>query len=85
MQISVRPGKKEGFPKTIFDRPVDTDDVDLDVDDDGNVIMTIVADDIYAPKSTRRYSIKLDEEDLEAILRASSRRPPGGAARHWTT
>jgi hypothetical protein len=67
MKIFVKPGKREGCPKQIFDGAIDDGDVRVE---DGNVILSIIADDIYTAHATQRYTIVLDANDRANIFRA---------------
>ncbi len=68
MKISVRPAKRDGEPKMLFERTLAADDVSAAGEE---VVLTLVVRDIYSKGSSQRYTITLGAEDLEAILEAA--------------
>jgi hypothetical protein len=69
MRMTVQPGKRFGFPKTLFDRPPGEGEVEMA--GDGSVVLSFVADDIYASKATRRFSITFNRSELDMIRDAT--------------
>lgn len=49
MRLSAQPGRKPGSPKSIYSAPLQIDD------ENGDVTVSIVADDIYSKQSKQRY------------------------------
>jgi hypothetical protein len=77
MKLSVRPGKKDRDPKTLFDAPIGVANIRADAD--GGITMTIVADDIYTAGATHRFSITLTPEEVATLCRAAANAvDPGG-------
>ncbi|RUM96181.1 hypothetical protein EET67_19520 [Pseudaminobacter arsenicus] len=68
MKVFVRPGKRERPPRLIFDAAIDDGDI---VVENGELKLSIIADDIYTKNATQRYTIALDAEDRACIDRAS--------------
>lgn len=68
MDMTVQPARKPGSVKTVLSRPI----VDSDVSkmEDGSVILTIVAQDVYSEKSRQRYDITLSRAEIELLARA---------------
>jgi hypothetical protein len=67
MKISVKPAKRDGDAKVIFDRPLRRDDVSISSEE---IRLTFVARDIYSPASTQRYTILLSVDELATMLDA---------------
>lgn len=67
MKIFVKPGKREGFPKQIFEGSIEQAEI---VMKDGDLVLSVVADDIYTAKATQRYTITLDADDRAYINQA---------------
>jgi hypothetical protein len=65
MKISVRPAKREGDPKQIFERAIAAEDVSLD---GGEIVLTVVVKDIYSVGASQRYTIRLSADDVATIL-----------------
>lgn len=65
MKISVRPAKRDGEPKVIFDQPLERESVSLSSED---ITLTFVARDIYSVASKQRYTIRLSVDELATIL-----------------
>ena len=65
MKISVRPAKRDGDPKEIFERAIAAEDIVVDGE---ATIITLVVKDIYSKGSNQRYTITLSAEDLAMIL-----------------
>ena len=68
MKVTVQPGKRLALPKEIFDQPVGSADVKTTAT--GDVILTIVAADIYTPRATRRFEITFSKQEVDMILDA---------------
>ncbi|MFU0505809.1 hypothetical protein [Pseudaminobacter sp. NGMCC 1.201702] len=66
MRVQVMPAKRSGSSKTIFDRPVEEDDVHPGKDD--HVTVSVLVDGIYHDKSKYRYTFELSKADIRAIL-----------------
>ena len=80
MRMLVRPAKREGTSRTIFDRPLI--DGDIKPGTDGPVI-TIEAEGIYSDDSKYRYQIDFTLGELEALIGSSG--PALGAGRPVST
>lgn len=65
MKISVRPAKRDGEAKVIFDGPLDREHIAISSED---VTLTFVARDIYSTASNQRYTIQLSVDELATIL-----------------
>lgn len=65
MKISVRPAKRDGNPKEIFERAIVPEDVTLDGEE---TVLTLIVKDIYSKGSSQRYTIALSADDLAMIL-----------------
>jgi hypothetical protein len=65
MKISVRPAKRDGDSKLLFERALLAEDVSVAGDE---VVLTLVVKDIYSKGSNQRYSLTLSPEDLATIL-----------------
>ncbi|WFP62204.1 MULTISPECIES: hypothetical protein [unclassified Mesorhizobium] len=79
MRLIVQPGRKAGSPKHIYSEPLQIDD--LQIGENGDVTISVVADDIYSKNSTQRYQIMLTEAEITILAdiatprwRASQRR-----------
>jgi len=46
----------------------------VEIDEDGEVTVSIIADDIYSKNSTQRYQITLTETEISILSRAAKRR-----------
>lgn len=77
MKLSVRPGKREGLPKLLFDRLIEREDLQAAPED--GVILTIVAKDIYTEKATQRFSIVLSRSEIDMICEVDAARGDGPA------
>ncbi|WP_274425521.1 hypothetical protein [Chelativorans sp. YIM 93263] len=67
MKLQVQPGKRAGIAKTLFSGSLDASDIS--VKSDRQVVISFLANDIYTPKSTQRYSITLSETEIEQFCR----------------
>ncbi|KQZ82766.1 hypothetical protein ASD64_07340 [Mesorhizobium sp. Root157] len=65
MKISVRPAKRDGEAKVIFDHPLERKDISISSED---ITLTFVARDIYSPASKQRYTIQFSVDELATIL-----------------
>jgi hypothetical protein len=65
MKISVRPAKRDGEAKVIFDQPLERKDISISSDE---ITLTFVARDIYSSASNQRYTIQLSVDELATIL-----------------
>ena len=72
MQLSTQPGRRPGSPKCIYSAPLQIDDVQID--ENGDVTVSIIADDIYSKNSTQRYQITLTEAEVSLLSRDAKRR-----------
>jgi hypothetical protein len=70
MKLSVRPGKKDRDPKTLFDAQIGA--AHMRPIADGGLTVTVVADDIYTAGATHRFSITFTPEEIATICRAAS-------------
>jgi hypothetical protein len=68
MKVLVQPGKREGVPKVIFDGALEEADIALE---EGQLVLSIVADDIYTKNATQRYTITLDADDRTCLEQAA--------------
>jgi hypothetical protein len=65
MKISVRPAKRDGNPKELFERAIVPEDVTMDGEE---TVLTLIVKDIYSKGSNQRYTITLSADDLAMIL-----------------
>lgn len=65
MKISVRPAKRDGEAKVIFDQALEREHVSISSED---ITLTFVARDIYSTASNQRYTIHLSVDELATIL-----------------
>lgn len=65
MKISVRPAKRDGNSKEIFERTIVAEDVSAA---DNAIVLTLVVNDIYSKGSNQRYTISFSADDIAAIL-----------------
>ncbi|TIR18280.1 MAG: hypothetical protein E5X34_22125 [Mesorhizobium sp.] len=72
MRLSTQPGRKLGTPKCIYSAPLQIDDVQID--ENGDVTVSIIADDIYSKQSKQRYQITLTEAEIGLLFRDAERR-----------
>lgn len=68
MKMFVQPGKRDGVSKVIFDGALQEANIVLE---EGQVVLSIIADDIYTKNATQRYTVVLDPEDQACITQAS--------------
>jgi hypothetical protein len=68
MKVFVQPGKRQRPPRLIFDGVIDDGDI---VMEDGELRLSITAEDIYTKKATQRYTITLDADDRACLERAA--------------
>ena len=80
MRMLVRPAKREGTSRTIFDRPLIDGDVKPGT---GGPVITIEAEGIYSDDSKYRYQIEITLGELEALIGSSG--PALGAGRPVST
>ena len=71
MKVTVQPGKRIASPKQIFDQQIGS--ADLRTSHTGDVILTIVAADIYTPRATQRFAITFSKPEVDMILDAFGR------------
>ncbi|MFC6488482.1 hypothetical protein [Nitratireductor sp. GCM10026969] len=67
MKLSVRPGKREGEPKLLFDHLLEMEN--LVESPEGGVVVTVVAKDIYTAKASQRFSLTFTSEEVDMIAR----------------
>jgi len=72
MQLFTQPGRRPGSPKCIYSAPLQIDDVQIN--ENGDVTVSIIADDIYSKNSTQRYQITLTEAEVSLLSRDAKRR-----------
>ena len=72
MRLSTQPARKPRSPKCIYSAPLQIDDVQID--ENGDVTVSITADDIYSKNSTQRYQITLTEAEVSLLSRDAKRR-----------
>jgi len=65
MRLIAQPGRRPGAPKCIYSQPLQVDDVQ--VGENGDVIISIIADDIYSKDSKQRYQIILTEGEMSLL------------------
>lgn len=65
MKISVRPAKRDGNSKELFERAIVPEDVTMDGEE---TVLTLIVKDIYSKGSNQRYTITLTADDLAMIL-----------------
>lgn len=68
MKVFVQPGKRQRPPRLIFDGVIDDGDI---VMEDGELRLSITAEDIYTKKATQRYTITFDADDRACLERAA--------------
>lgn len=68
MRISVRPAKRDGDVKELFDRRLAKEDVSSR---DGSVSLSIVARDMYTKGANHHYTITLTHTELAALANAA--------------
>jgi len=68
MRMCVRPAKRDGNVKELFDRRLAKEDVSTR---DGGVSLSIVARDMYAKGSNYHYTITLTHTELAALADAA--------------
>ena len=68
MRMLVRPAKREGTSRTIFDRPLIDGDVKSGT---GGPVISIEAEGIYSDDSKYRYQIEITLGELEALIESS--------------
>lgn len=73
MRIHTRPSRRAGASKCIFSGPLPIDSVQ--VEEEGVVIISVTADDIYTKKSKQRYEITLTSEELRLLAAAALELP----------
>lgn len=72
MRLSAQPARKSGSPKCIYSAPLRIEDVQID--ENGDVTVSIVADDIYSKHSKQRYQITLTEAEISILSRGAEQR-----------
>ena len=65
MRLQVKPAKRHGDVKTIFDQLIRLEDIRHEK---GAVSISVLADGIYRNKSRYRYTFELSEAEIHAIL-----------------
>jgi len=73
MRMLVRPAKREGTSRTIFDRPLIDGDVKPGTD---GPMITIEAEGIYSDNSKYRYLMEFTFAELEALIESSDPADP---------
>ncbi|CDX37769.1 hypothetical protein MPLA_2130055 [Mesorhizobium sp. ORS 3359] len=68
MRLSAQPARRRGTAKCIYSAPLQIDDVQID--ENGDVTVSIIAQDIYSKNSAQRYKITLTEAEI-GILSAN--------------
>ena len=66
MRLSTQPARKPRSPKCIYSAPLQIDDVQID--ENGDVTVSITADDIYSNKSKQRYQIIMTEAEIGILF-----------------
>lgn len=69
MRLSAQPARKPGSPKSLYSAPLQIEDVQID--ENGDVTVSIIADDIYSKNSTQRYQITLTEAEITLLSRGT--------------
>jgi hypothetical protein len=69
MRLSAQPARKSGSPKCIYSAPLQIEDVRID--ENGDVTVSIVADDIYSKNSKQRYQITLTKAEIGILFRGA--------------
>lgn len=75
MRINTQPGRRVGLPKCIFCEPIHVRNVQTN--ENGEVTISITADDIYTRNSKQRYEIILTLEEV-GILTLLGSEPSSG-------
>ncbi|TIR26746.1 MAG: hypothetical protein E5X34_03685 [Mesorhizobium sp.] len=70
MRLSTQPARRQGSAKCIYSAPLQLDDVQIS--DNGDVTVSIIADDIYSNRSKQRYQITLAEAEIGILFRGAS-------------
>lgn len=70
MRVRVGAAKRPDVQVTIFDQPLDFDQILLG--SDGEVEITFLASGMYDPKSRYRYTMKLSKDELMALTGTQS-------------
>lgn len=65
LRLSAQPARRPGSPKCIYSAPLQIEDVQID--ENGDVTVSIIADDIYSKNSTQRYQITLTEAEISIL------------------
>lgn len=68
MRINVRPGKREGRSKTIFDEHLEPECMTFG--EEGELVLSILTSDVYTAKSTQQYEIAVEAHELEMFCEA---------------
>ncbi|MGX5803707.1 hypothetical protein ACWGS9_21025 [Bradyrhizobium sp. Arg314] len=72
LRLSAQPARRPGSPKCIYSAPLQIEDVQID--ENGDVTVSIIADDIYSKNSTQRYQITLTEAEISILARNAKQR-----------
>jgi len=75
MRVNTQPGRKAGPSKCIFCEQIQ--DQNVQTNENGDVIISITADDIYTKNSKQRYQITLTMEEV-GMLTLLLRQPVPG-------
>lgn len=70
MRVNTQPSRRAGLSKCIFCEPIQVTNVQTN--ENGDIIISITADDIYTKNSKQRYEIILTDEEVR-ILNAATR------------
>jgi hypothetical protein len=65
MQLQVRPAKRGGNAKTIFDEPLSTSAISRYGD---RVVVSVAANSIYRDKSTYLYTLEFTADEVDAMF-----------------
>lgn len=69
MKMSVRPGKRDGDAKLLYNEAISAKHID--VDGTGKIALTITASDVYTAKATQRYTLVFSQDELGLIHRVA--------------
>ncbi|WP_274423693.1 hypothetical protein [Chelativorans sp. YIM 93263] len=69
MRLLARPGKRVGDPKILYSQPLTVENIEVRTT--GEVVLTVLAADIYTPKATQRFSITFSPAEIHMICTAA--------------
>lgn len=69
MRLNTQPSRRVGMSKCIFSAPIQAGNVQIN--ENGEVTISITADDIYTKNSKQRYEIILTGEEISILSAAS--------------